>query len=261
MESNKNIHSCHLGPEISAEQVIAEHFFLYLLEGEMRVYDGMNSHTLKPGDYCIARKNYLLRYTKYSNDMRFKKILITFDEDFLRYFLTRHPGPEKTKELKGSVFLGQPGSMIKNFIHSLEPYYNGDQVIEEAFADLKREELLMVLLKSDNRLENLFFNFACPERIDLEQFMNRNFRFNVKLERFAFLTGRSLSTFKRDFRKTFGSNPGSWILQKRLNEAHYLIKNERRKPGEIYLELGFEDFSHFCFAFRKHFGVSPTAVH
>lgn len=226
----------------------------------MRVYDGENSHILKPGDYCIARKNYLLRYTKFSNGTVFKKILITLDEPFLRYFLTRHPGGENTREIRGSVFLGQPNPMIKNFIHSLEPYYNGSQEIEAAFADVKREELLMILLKSDSCLENLFFNFAYPERIDLEQFMNRNFRFNVKLERFAFLTGRSLSTFKREFKKRFGMNPGSWILQKRLNEAHYLIKNEGKKPGEIYLDLGFEDFSHFSFSFRKQFGCPPTAL-
>ncbi len=33
--------------------------------------------------------------------------------------------------------------------------------------------------------------------------MNEHYRFNVDLPRFAYLTGRSLATFKRDFEKIY----------------------------------------------------------
>lgn len=118
----------------------------------------------------------------------------------------------------------------------------------------------MILLKENPELASLFFNFGPPAKIDLEEFILRNFRFNIHLERFAYLTGRSLSSFKRDFQKIFGTNPGKWLIQKRLEEAHFLLKNEDRKPNEIYLDLGFEDLSHFSFAFKKEFGISPSEV-
>ncbi|WP_257090610.1 hypothetical protein [Sphingobacterium sp. E70] len=35
-----NIQSCHLGPEISPENYIPENYFLYLLKGDMKAYDG-----------------------------------------------------------------------------------------------------------------------------------------------------------------------------------------------------------------------------
>jgi AraC-like DNA-binding protein len=103
----------------------------------------------------------------------------------------------------------------------------------------------------------VLFNFGAPEKIDLASFMNRNYRFNISLERFAFLTGRSLSAFKRDFHKQFNETPGHWLTRKRLDEAYFLIRNQSQKPSEIYLHLGFEDLSHFSFAFKKQFGQSP----
>ncbi len=75
--------------------------------------------------------------------------------------------------------------------------------IGEAFADVKREELLLILLHAQPELAGLFFDYRTPEKINLEEFMNRNYQFNVSLERFAYLTGRSLSAFKRDFKQVF----------------------------------------------------------
>jgi AraC-like DNA-binding protein len=43
--------------------------------------------------------------------------------------------------------------------------------------------------------------------------MNNNYKFNVSIERFALLTGRSLSAFKRDFEKIFNDTPSHWLVQ------------------------------------------------
>lgn len=253
-----NIQSCHLGPEISPEQFISEHFFLYLLKGSMRAYDGSKHYMMAPGDYCIARKNHLVRYTKYKDQNEFEKIIITLDEPFLKLFLERHPQTVNALGNPDSFLFVPENRLIQSFIHSLEPYYAGDQELDQTFADIKREELLLILLKSAPELAGVFFNFGIPAKIDIEAFMNRNFRFNISLERFAFLTGRSISTFKRDFLKTFGVTPGSWLKRKRLDEAYFRISKQQEKPSEVYLKVGFEDLSHFSFVFKKEFGKNPT---
>jgi AraC-like DNA-binding protein len=33
-----------------------------------------------------------------------------------------------------------------------------------------------------------------------------------------------------------------------------------KKPSDVYLEVGFEDLSHFSFAFKKEFGKAPSLV-
>jgi AraC-like DNA-binding protein len=90
--------------------------------------------------------------------------------------------------------------------------------------------------------------------------MLKNYHFNVELQRFAYLTGRSLSTFKRDFEKIFHVTPSRWLVQKRLEEAYHLIRDEGKAPSDVYLEVGFEDLSHFSFAFKKKYGLAPSLV-
>jgi len=97
-----------------------------------------------------------------------------------------------------------------------------------------------------------------PGKMDLEEYMNRNFQYNVSLDRFAYLTGRSLSTFHRDFKSIFNTTPGRWLLKKRLNEAYYQIMGKGLKPSDVYLQVGFEDLSHFSSTFKKAFGIAPS---
>jgi len=255
-----HIHSCHLGPEISPEQFIPEHFFMFLLKGTVKAYDGKKRYSMEPGDYVIARKNHLIRYTKFKEDDQFEKIIITLDEAFLTQFLERHPYDVQASHWGESFIYVSENKLFKSYILSLKPYFTGDLQIDETFADIKREELMLILLNSEPDLANVLFNFGIPDKLDLEEYMNRNFRFNVSLERFAFLTGRSLSSFKRDFQKTFGTTPGNWLKKKRLDEAFFQIRTQNKKPSEVYLEVGFEDLSHFSFAFKKMFGMKPSEV-
>ncbi|QBA21629.1 AraC family transcriptional regulator [Chryseobacterium indologenes] len=90
--------------------------------------------------------------------------------------------------------------------------------------------------------------------------MNKNYMFNVSVDAFARLTGRSLSGFKRDFSKIFKMAPKQWLKEKRLKEAYYLIKTQDKKPSDIYLDLGFENLSHFYSSFKKKFGITTTEV-
>jgi AraC-like DNA-binding protein len=254
------IKSCYIGPEISPEQFIPEHFFLFLAKGTMHGYDGSMNYTLKSGEYCIVRKNFLVRYNKQKENGEFEKAVIIFDEAFLKKFQEKHSLPVSKFKSSEAFLLLNNNKLIPDFIRSLTPYCNAAGKIDEALADVKREELLIILLRMQPELINVFFDFGMPEKINIEVFMNRNYRFNVSIKRFAYMTGRSLSAFKRDFKQIFNDTPKHWLTQKRLREAHFLIDKEGKKPSEIYLELGFEDLSHFSFAFKKLFGHTATEL-
>src|SRR5690606_9841048 len=226
----------------------------------MTAYDGNKEYRMVPGDYSIARKNHLIRYTKYKDDGQFEKVIITFDEPFLRRFMQRHDQSAQAADTIDSFLPVPKNALIDNYMHSLAPYYNGSTELDSTFADINREELLLILLRINPGLANIFFTFGIPEKIDLESFMLRNFRFNVTLERFAFMTGRSLSGFKRDFRKVFGTTPGNWLREKRLEEAYFRLSRQKQRPSDVYLEVGFEDFSHFSYQFRKTYGKTPSEV-
>ena len=254
------ITSCYIGPQISPEQFIPEHFFLYLAKGAMAGFDGHERYDLQAGEYCMVCKNHLARYNKQPADGQFEKVVVVFDESFLREFQQKHH-PEITGTEVHRAFISlKKDELVPNFVRSLMPYFLSGGKIDETFSKVKREELLLILLRINPELAGTLFNFGIPEKIDMEAYMNRNYKFNVSIERFAYLTGRSLSSFKRDFRQAFGQTPGQWLMKRRLQEAHCLIEKSGQKSSDIYLDLGFEDLSHFSYAFKKEFGYSPSML-
>jgi len=38
------------------------------------------------------------------------------------------------------------------------------------------------------------------------------------------------------------------------------LLEKKKKPTEVYLEVGFEDLSHFSFNFKKKYGLSTIQV-
>jgi len=242
------------------EQFIPDHVFLYVAKGGISLFDGNKTYILKSGECGIARKNILAKFVLTDSEEKFEPILFCFDEEFLQQFQKKHKIKATTFTTKESFLKVTTTGLIADFIHSLKPYYKGVMQLDEAFEDLKYEELLIILLKQQSELTGVFFNYDKPEKINLEAFMNRNFRFNLNLEQFAYSTGRSLSAFKRDFTQIFNDTPNRWLLQKRLKEAYFLIDKKKQKPSDIYLELGFETLSHFSYAFKKQFGRTPTEL-
>lgn len=68
---------------------------------------------------------------------------------------------------------------------------------------------------------------------------------------------------ERMFRKIFsaetGSSPNAYIQKVRLGKAKELLKNPSLSVGEISDMLGYSSQFHFCIAFKKAFGLSPSA--
>jgi AraC family transcriptional regulator, exoenzyme S synthesis regulatory protein ExsA len=72
--------------------------------------------------------------------------------------------------------------------------------------------------------------------------------------------GKSLATFKRDFQKIFLKPPQKWLMAKRLLEAHFLIAPRNQKPSDEYIEVGFENLSHFSSSFKQMVGYNPSSL-
>lgn len=245
---------------ILQEQYIPDNVFIYVLKGAIRVFDGNKTYTYRAGDACLARKNRLAKYELLESKDKFEPILFCFDEPFLQQFQNKNYPKQINYTLKNTLIDIRKSELIESFIQSIKPYYKGVMQLDEAFEDLKYEELLIILLKNQPELAGVFFDFRKPGKIDLEKFMSQNFKFNVSISRFAFLTGRSLSAFKRDFKSIYNDTPSHWLVKRRLQEAYFLMDKKGEKPSDIYVDLGFESLSHFSTSFRKAYGHAPTQI-
>ncbi len=96
-------------------------------------------------------------------------------------------------------------------------------------------------------------------KIDLLEFMQKNFRRDLSMSEFALASGRSLSTFKRDFRKISDLSPERWLTDYRLRAAYDLLRRGRRVSDACF-DVGFKNVSHFSATFKRKFGVTPGEV-
>ncbi|WBV61872.1 AraC family transcriptional regulator [Chryseobacterium camelliae] len=255
------VYSCYAQLSRQGEHFVSDHVLSYQISGNLLLNDGCNDYVAESGSIRFLRRNQLLKFTKQPPpDREFKSLSIYLNQQTLKNFSIEYNLISERKEYNNPLCLLNDSPELQNYMNSLLFYYDLGKLSDARLVDLKIKEGLILLLQEKPELKNILFDFNEPGKIDIEAFMNKNFHFNVNLDRFAYLTGRSLATFKRDFEKIFGITPGKWLVQKRLQEAHYLILEKGKMASEIYLDLGFEDLSHFSFAFKKHYGESPSKI-
>nr|WP_228457434.1 AraC family transcriptional regulator [Chryseobacterium indologenes] len=148
----------------------------------------------------------------------------------------------------------------RSLFESLTPYFDDNLKPTEAVAHLKSLEGIYALLNTSDIFYQVLFDFADPWKIDLLEFLEDNYMDDLTMEDIARYTGRSLATFKRDFKKISNLSPQKWLIKRRLEAAFLLLQARGKKVQEVYLEVGFKNPSHFSKAFKALYGFAPTEI-
>jgi AraC family transcriptional regulator len=69
--------------------------------------------------------------------------------------------------------------------------------------------------------------------------------------------GYSRAQFARLFRRSTGTSPHRYVLQRRLDRARHLIVTSKLPLAQVASEAGFSSQSHLNSAFVRHFGCTP----
>jgi AraC-like DNA-binding protein len=259
LSENIILFSCEKQKSHVAEQVVPEHVLLYVVSGNVEFQTEDEHLVAEPGNIIFIRRNRLMKATKIPDpDAPCKTVNIFLTQEIIRtYALQNSIGAQERYAGKPLIFLSR-NKFLKGYFDSLVPYLNHPAGLSSKMAKLKTDEAIELLLTAHHGMESFLFDLSEPHRIDLEKFISANFMFNIPLSEFARLTGRSLSTFKRDFRKIYNDTPEKWLRERRLNEARRLITREGKKPSEVYYQVGFENFSHFSAAYKQLFGHNAS---
>lgn len=244
---------------IEGEIFIKQHVFDYIISGTSETYFEGKSQHYQAGDFRLAVKNRLSKFVKIPPaGGEYRSISICVDHDTLWEMRDDFQPEIRNTNSWDNVLPVKPNTLFNNYIDSLLPYLDNSRDISSHLLKIKIKEAVLIFLEANPRLKNILFDFSEPGKIDLEAYMRAHYNFNGSLSQFAYLTGRSLSTFKRDFAQIFDTTPNKWLLNKRLEDARYLIQVKNRKATDVYIEVGFKDYSHFSVAYKHLFGQSPS---
>jgi AraC-like DNA-binding protein len=243
------------------EQFVHEHALGYVIAGETHLLTNNGLWVVPPGSIGLARRNQLVKSIKVpAPGGEYKAMKCFLTQELLRNYANEHKIDAVGCYTGDSMRALPSDPFLIGYFNSLLPYFTQNVTPSESMSELKTKEVVELLLRIDPSLKYLLFDFSEPHKIDLEAYMNKNYMYNVPAVQFAKLTGRSLAGFKRDFEKIFQTSPGHWLQKKRLDEAFFLIKEKGRKPSDVYLDVGFENLSHFSRSFKQAFGVAPSMV-
>jgi AraC-like DNA-binding protein len=257
----KIVCSCYYQESREGEQFVPDHIFSYQISGTLLMNDGKQVHTFNEGDFRFTKRNQLIKFTQQPPENgEYKNLSILLDQETLRNVSMELGYTAEKKQVAESVYRLRPNPLYKSYMDSILPYLELPEEDNVPFFALKVKEAVLLLLRTHINLKDILFDFTEPGKVDLEEFMQKHFHFNVGLNRFAYLSGRSLATFKRDFEKIFHTSPGVWLQQRRLQEAWHLIREKGKKPSDVYIDVGFEDLSHFSFAFKNAYGQAPSKI-
>ena len=241
-----------------------EYAMNYVYSGEMVLDNGKKQiHVGKGECVFIPRDHHITMYKKPCDGERYCGIFLSFVRQFLREMYAlgdSYRVPADTPKLKPGVIKLPQTAELASLFASLSPFFDPKVKPQSDFMRLKMQEGLLALLHIDRRFAPTLFDFNEPWKIDILDFMNRNYMYEFTQEELAHYTGRSLATFKRDFKKVSELTPEKWLIRKRLEVAYALMQEGGKKIVDVCAKVGFKNQSHFSTAFKKQYGIAPTSV-
>lgn len=251
--------SCYDDKFFKSDIVFEHHMLVWFISGETKIVQADATYLFKKGDIFLIPRNQLATIINYPKDGEpHKTVVMHLSTARLRNFYARQDVQiQPFASQKILCYNNHP--LLESCLSSLIPYFEMKDIPED-IASLKITEAISILRTIDKSIDQVLANFEEPGKVDLVSYMERNFMFNLPLQKFGYLTGRSLTTFKRDFSKAFSTTPQRWLTQKRLELAHYQFVENEKKPIDVCYEVGFENLSHFSYAFKKQFGYPPTQL-
>lgn len=195
-------------------------------------------------EYCVAIAIHLYPET----------LKMIYDKEFPDFLLQM----EKVKPLVMEKH--KSSALLKNYIDSLEFYFENPSLVSEELLKLKIKELLLLLAKTSDGavVRTLINSLFTPLEIDFKEVIEANLYNNLSIEELAMLTSLSLSSFKRAFSKHYNFSPAKYIRKRKLEKAAKLLKRTDLRISAICYECGFVDLAHFSKTFQKEYTVSPS---
>jgi len=231
---------------------------LFVVKGRQVIknYDG-KSVVVEQGQLVYLSKDMYLVSDFVTEKGEFEAVIFFLSDEFIKNKSRNEYVSDKSNNYIPTL---QSSIQIKKYIESLLSVYlnfnNNDEIV-----DLKLFELLALIKSQKDGMQFLsrFDSFLLPKkRHDIREFMKNNYLKNLKVEDYALLTGRSKSTFIREFKKLYNNTPNQWLIEQRLEKAHQMLTSSDYNITTTAFEVGYENVSHFISAYKKRFNITPN---
>ena len=239
---------------------LEQHLLYVVLGGSVKLTCGRQSWTVGKNEMILLRRAQSVSYEKQGSEETglFESQLFAINDELLKDFLTSQQVviPAMTEEYGAQV--SPMSERLVAYCWSLSPYFNDPSQVNPGLLRLKVMELLYNVMDCSKNIFRQMLQLRQPVKTDIHRVVEENYTSPISLDELAYLSGRSLSSFKREFQNIYGEPPARWIREKRLSKAHEMLRSSNLSVADVAYSLGFENPTHFSRIFKQQYGYAPS---
>ena len=235
---------------------------IYVETGKEIITTCLNkSFEVGPGEAIFLPKGLNLHSDYFHTGSGLHAYLLFFGSNVLSRFLAAGSAPSTAISNEEAILKLDVDYAIKQYfasLHSVYEYLNNSQLLLET----KLLELLYLFGMHDD--ESLRRSILAAQRgntkRNIKRLMDQYSVSGMSARELAELSGRSVSSFNREFKILYGVTPKQWLIEQRLTRAHSLLSTDKWSVTNAAMAVGYSNVSHFIAAFKKMYGITPLQV-
>ena len=262
----KYVEALHSGIE---SVVLSRYAVGYVLHGTKYVYYGDKRYRISRGEifYMGVGHHYVENVSE--DDAPFEQILVYYTPDELQRILSHlniNYGVHITNghscdwcRSRAHVAM-QARNSLKSFFRNCNNYLRDELFVEDSVAEnIKMTELVYLIVSGEDCcLKNKLLNNVDVARENFEQIVYDHIFKDISIEELSCICNRSLTSFKKEFKRQFVMPPHKWYIRQRLMHSRLLLISTSKSVSEIGTECAFPNTSHFIKLFKKEYDVTPA---
>lgn len=250
-------------------QVLSRYAVGYILQGTKYIYDGDQRQVLTRGTvfYLGIGHHYIENCP--DNNQPFEQILFYYTPADLQRILMHLniaygldiSNNHSCEKCRNATHVALPAwNSLRNFFASTNDVLRDEEFRHDGAAeDIKMTELIYLIAShEDNCIKSKLVSNIDTAKKNFEQTIFAHIFKDIPIEELAKLTNRSLTSFKKEFRRHFQIPPHKWFIRQRLMHSRLLLISTSKSISEIGNECAFPNTSHFIKLFKKEYQMTPA---
>lgn len=239
---------------------LEDHLLLVVLQGTCTLRHGDTEYAIGKNEMALLQKSIVVEYQLSSDltDTRPDYMMFFFKNELLSDFIKMADIKITSPDISVPISVATVGDCLLRYIESLRPSFTSPEKVNDNWVKLKLLELLLDIANEDQQMMRQLLQLNQPVRSNIVTIMEANLFNPVSLSDLAYLSGRSLASFKRDFYAIYNTPPARWLREKRLHKAKEMLANSSMSVTSVCFATGFESVAHFSRSFKEYFGTPPS---